>query len=99
MLIKALQYEEIVEHLRTLLTYKAVSLVDGDEVQFNDFNKIVAQYNEFRDPSKIKDRDESVVSVKQQLDALTNLDLSKIKVKSSGKKKPDLNATDIRKII
>jgi len=79
-LLQTLEYEEAVDHLRTLIGFKGAKLDNSDAESVEGFNKLLQIYDDLRDPSATGDRDKAVAKASDDLDKLMDLDLTKLNI-------------------
>jgi hypothetical protein len=78
-LLKALKQEEDIKGLETSLLYRAALLDRTDQSDVNEFNKVLQKYIEAKHPSIVKEREEKVTDMADQLKSLENLNLANLK--------------------
>jgi hypothetical protein len=79
-LLKGLQYEEELEHLRTLILFKGAKLDNSNKEEVKKFNELLNTYNSIRNPQSIEDKKQILKNKQKELNNLKNLDFSKMKL-------------------
>jgi len=96
-LLKTLRNEESIRGLEISLLYRSTLLDREDQKAVNDFNKLMTAYLETRNPDLIKERDEKVASMEEQLRTLEDFDMGSLKITT--KKGDTLDKTGKIKLI
>lgn len=84
-LLQALEYEETLNHIRTLIGFKGAKLDNGDPSSVQDFNKLLKLYDEIRNPHTVEEREQAVKKASKQLEELSSFSLKGIKLKKGPK--------------
>jgi hypothetical protein len=84
-LLKTLMQEEKIDYLKTIVLYKSSSTDFSNQTSINNFNNLLKEYDEARNPEIKRDRDRYVMNNKEKLEWLSNLDLSKLNFGQSKK--------------
>ncbi len=79
-LLQALDYEEAIAHVRTLIGFKGAKLDNTDPEAVENFNKLLGIYDNLRNPETEKEREEAVAKASEDINKLMDLDLSKLKI-------------------
>ncbi len=78
-LLQTLEYEEAIQHIRTVIGFKGARLDNSDQESVQGFNKLLRIYDDLRNPSTSQGREEAVEKASDDLSKLMDLDLSNLK--------------------